>query len=208
MPDSTQPAVAVNLRQGSAQPWRERLPLPAQADMTPAQRAAAQALIDGPRKGVFGPFLPLLRSPVLLDRVAKVGEYLRFDSVLDVRIRELATCAAARHVGNQFEWHMHAPLAAKAGVDASALDALRQGARPTVGLAEDEALALDFTLELLHTHGSSELTYGRALQRFGEQGVVELTALVGYFVMVSWLMNVAHTPAQNAVGDAMTAFPL
>ena len=93
----------------------DRLPLPDAAAMTPQQKAAADALIAGPRKGVYGPFLPLLRSPVLLERVASVGEYLRFDSVLDARIRELVTCASARHVSNQFEWHMHAPLAIKAG---------------------------------------------------------------------------------------------
>jgi len=197
-----------DLRQGSTQPWRERMPLPAMESMTPEQKAAAQALIDGPRKGVFGPFLPLMRSPVLLDRVARVGEYLRFDSVLDARIRELVTAAAARHVGNQFEWHMHAPLAVKAGVDAGAIDALRQGARPATGLKEDEALALDFALELLRTNGSSEPTYERAVRSFGENGVVELTTLIGYFVMVNWLMNVAHTPAMASAGAPLPAFPL
>lgn len=202
------PTIPESLRQGSAQPWRERMPLPPMDAMTDGQRAAAQALIDGPRKGVYGPFLPLMRSPVLLDRVARVGEYLRFESVLDARIRELGACVAARHVGNQFEWHMHAPLAVKAGIDAAAIDALRQGARPAAGLKDDELLALDFSRELLHTHGSSEPTYRRAVESFGEQGVVELTTLLGYFVMVSWLMNVAHTPAQAAAGDAMTAFPL
>jgi len=199
---------AESLRQGSAQPWRERMPLPPMEQMTPPQRAAAQALIDGPRKGVYGPFLPLLRSPVLLERVGKVGEYLRFESVLDARIRELATCAAARHVHNQFEWHMHAPLAAKAGVDAHVLEALRQGARPVAGLREDEEVALDFTRELLHTHGCCEATYARAVQAFGEQGLVELATLVGYFVMVSWVMNVAHTPAQASSGAPLPAFPL
>lgn len=199
---------ADSLRQGTAQPWRERLPLPPMDAMTPEQRAAAQALIDGPRKGVYGPFLPLLRSPVLLERVAKMGEYLRFESVLDVRVRELATCVASRHVGNQFEWHMHAPLAIQAGVDARAIDLLRQGARPTEGLQDDEAVAVDFALELLHTHGCSEPTYDRVLRTFGEKGVVELTALLGYFVMVSWVMNVAHTPARASAGEAMTAFPL
>lgn len=197
-----------DLRQGSTQPWRERMPLPAMDAMTPEQKAAAQALIDGPRKGVYGPFLPLMRSPALLDRVARVGEYLRFESVLDARIRELVTAAAARHVGNQFEWHMHAPLAVKAGVDAGAIDALRQGARPASGLKDDEALALDFALELLRTNGSSEPTYERAVRSFGEQGVVELTALVGYFVMVNWLMNVAHTPAMASAGAPLPAFPL
>ena len=101
------------LPQGYGQPGGERMPLPARETMTPAQRAAAQALVDGPRKGVFGPFLPLLRSPVLLERVGKVGEYLRFESGLDARVRELATCAVARHVSNQFEWMMHAPLASR-----------------------------------------------------------------------------------------------
>ncbi|MBG9389172.1 carboxymuconolactone decarboxylase family protein [Caenimonas aquaedulcis] len=204
MPDDSNTAS----RQGSAQPWRERMPLPADSAMTPPQREAAQALIAGPRKGVYGPFLPLLRSPQLLDRVAKVGEYLRFESVLDARIREFATCIAARHVSNQFEWLMHAPLAVKAGVSAAAIEALRVGARPK-GLPADEDAALDLAGELLTTHGASEPTYAAAVMHFGEQGVVELTTLVGYFVMVSWLMNVAHTPAQaGASGEGLPAFPL
>lgn len=194
-------------RQGFAAAARERLPLPAAESMNDAQRAAAQALLDGPRKGVYGPFLPLLRSPELLERVAKVGEYLRFGSVLDARVRELVTCAAARHVGNQFEWLMHAPLAAQAGVAAAALEALRVGARPR-DLAADEECALDFAHELLRTHGASDPTYAAALARFGEQGLVELTTLVGYFTMVNWLMNVARTPAMaNAQGTPLDAFP-
>jgi 4-carboxymuconolactone decarboxylase len=195
------------LPQGYAQPAGERLPMPADAAMTAAQRQAAQALIDSPRKGVYGPFLPLLRSPVLLDRVARMGEYLRFESVLDARVRELATCAVARHVSNQFEWTMHAPLARKAGVSEAAIEALRLGARPH-GLARDEEAALDFTHELLRTHGTSDPTYAAALQAFGEQGVVELTTLIGYFAMVSWLMNVARTPAQaSAPGPGIDALP-
>ena len=194
------------LRQGGTTPWRERLPLPAGEAMNDEQRAAAQALIDGPRKGVYGPFLPLLRSPQLLDRVGKVGEYLRFGSVLQPRVRELATCIAARHVGNQFEWHMHAPLAVQAGVAAEAIDLLRQGARPQP-LADDEALAYDLSDELLRTHGVSEPTYARAVQRLGEQGLAELVTLVGYFVMVSWLMNVAHTPAQKSAGAPLPGYP-
>src|SRR5690349_6504842 len=95
------------LAQGYARDAVERLAMPPLSSLDDAQREAAQALIEGPRKGVYGPFLPLLRSPALLDRVAKLGEYLRFDSVLDARIRELAICVAARHVSNQFEWVMH-----------------------------------------------------------------------------------------------------
>jgi 4-carboxymuconolactone decarboxylase len=195
------------LPQGYSHPGGERMPLPSREAMSSAQRDAAQALIDGPRKGVYGPFLPLLRSPVLLERVAKMGEYLRFESVLQARVRELVTCAVARHVSNQFEWTMHAPLAVQAGVAEATIEALRLGARPK-GLPDDEEAALDFTRELLQTHGTSDPTYAAALQAFGEQGVVELASLVGYFAMVSWLMNVARTPAQaKAAGPGIAAFP-
>ena len=193
--------------QGFAAHARERLPMPAADAMNDAQRAAAQALIDGPRKGVYGPFLPLLRSPDLLERVAKVGEFLRFGSAIDARVREFVICATARHEGNQFEWLMHAPLAVQAGVNADAVESLRLGARPK-GLQADEELALDFTHELLHTHGVSDPTYAAALATFGEQGVVELTTLIGYFTMVNWVMNVARTPAMaSAKGEPLQAFP-
>jgi 4-carboxymuconolactone decarboxylase len=199
-------AEAAPLPQGYAAGAAERLPMPPLDALDAAQKAAAQALIDGPRKGVYGPFLPLLRSPVLLERVAKLGEYLRFDSVLDPRVRELATCVAARHVSNQFEWVMHAPLAVKAGVSPEAIEALRQGARPQP-LAADEQEAVDFAQELLVTHGVSDRTYGSALVRWGERGVIELTMLVGYFAMISWLMNVARTPAQPAEQAGIDAYP-
>jgi len=202
---STESSPAGAARQGFSEPWRERLPMPEAASLNEAQRAAADALVAGPRKGIYGPFLPLLRSPELLERVAGLGELLRFRSVLDIRIRELVTCAVARHVGNQFEWQMHAPLAIAAGVDPNTLDAIRVGARPRT-LAADEEAALDFTRELLHTHGTSEPAYAAAAGRFGEQGLVELTTLIGYFVMVSWVMNVAHTPARTQA-PSLPAFP-
>lgn len=192
-------------KQGFAANAQERLPMPDAASMNDAQRAAAEALINGPRKGVYGPFLPLLRSPQLLDRIAKTGEYLRFESVLDARIRELVTCAVARHTANQFEWLMHAPLALKAGVAQSTLDALFEGARPRQ-LPGDEAAALDFTREVLANHGVGDTSYRDALRLWGEQGVVELATLIGYFAMVCWVMNVARTPA-NQPGAALAAFP-
>jgi 4-carboxymuconolactone decarboxylase len=193
-------------RQGPGEPWRERLPPMPREAMSALQRETADALIAGPRHGVYGPFVPLLRSPVLLDRVGRLGEYLRFESVLGAPVREFAICIAARHVGNQFEWVMHAPLASAAGVSAEAIESLRLGARPR-DLAPELATALDFVRELLHTHGVSEPTYQAAIAQWGEAGVVDLTALVGYFVMVSWVMNVAHTPAQDT-GKAAPLPPL
>jgi 4-carboxymuconolactone decarboxylase len=194
--------------QGHTRPWAERLPMPPADTLSEAQRKAAQTLIDGPRKGVFGPFIPLLQSPVLMERIGSLGEYLRFDSQLDARVRELVTCVVAREVGNQFEWLLHAQAAVKAGVSAEAIEALRLGRR-AAPLADDEQLALDFALELLRHHGVSEPTYAAAEARFGKQVVVDLSALVGYFVMVCWVMNVAHTPGKAAEGQAgLEPFPL
>ena len=177
----------------------ERLPMPSPETMDDAQRAAARTLTEGPRKGVFGPFVPLLRCPGLLDRVAALGEQLRFESSLDARIRELVTCAVSRHASNQFEWLMHAPLARQAGVAEDTLASLRAGARPR-DLTDDEAVALDLATELLASQGVTDRTYEAALSRWGERGVVELVTLVGYFAMACWVMNVARTPGRR-VGD-------
>jgi 4-carboxymuconolactone decarboxylase len=107
----------------------------------------------------------------------------------------------ARHVTNQFEWAIHQPLALKAGLAPATAAAVAEGRRPEV-MTDDEGLAYDFTHELLHSHGVSETTYARGVARFGEQGVVELTTLLGYFVMVSWVLNVAHTPAPGEAAAA------
>ena len=98
--------------------------------MDPAQRAAAEELIAGPRKAVRGPFIPLMRSPELLTRIQKVGEVLRFHSVLPGRLTELATLVVARTWTQQFEWTVHVPLALQAGVAPETVEALRHGRRP------------------------------------------------------------------------------
>ncbi|WP_411885063.1 carboxymuconolactone decarboxylase family protein [Polaromonas sp. YR568] len=196
-----------DIPQGFSPSATDRMPLMPRDAMSPAQREAADALIAGPRKAVFGPFIPLLRSPQLMGRIGDVGAYLRFESVLDARIRELTICAAARHTANQFEWLMHAPLALAAGVAQSTIDAVAEGRQPR-GMADDEAAALDLAFEVLRQHGCSDATYDAALKIFGEQGVVELVSLVGYFVMVCWVMNVARTPAQGKPGfEALSPFP-
>jgi len=173
-----------------------RMPPLAAEQMTAPQRAAADELIAGPRKGVKGPFIALLRSPELLARVQKVGEFLRFQSSLSPRASEFATLIVARAWSQQFEWFTHVPLALKAGTSQATIDALRDGRRPTT-MDNEETLIHDFTTELLQQHGASEATYRQAVDRFGEAGVVELTSLIGYFVMVSMVLNVTHTPEES-----------
>jgi 4-carboxymuconolactone decarboxylase len=181
--------------------FRDRLPPLPLERMDDAQRAAADELIAGPRKGVKGPFIPLLRSPELLARVQKVGEYLRFQSALSPRVSEFATLIVSRAWTQHFEWHVHAPLALKAGTSAAAIDALREGRRPS-DMSDEEACVHDYASELLQHHGVSDATWQAALARFGERGVMDLTGLIGYFSMISMVLNVAHTPPEAAEGAA------
>ena len=179
--------------------WVDRMPPLAMEELDEAQRVAAQELIAGPRKGVKGPFIPLLRSPDLLRHVQKLGEHLRFNTSLSRRVSEFATLICAREWTQQFEWYVHVPLALEAGTAADAIEALREGRRPTT-LSPEEQTVYDFAMELLRNKGVSDATYQDALSRFSEQGVVELVAIIGYFGMVSMILNVAHTAAAPVPG--------
>jgi 4-carboxymuconolactone decarboxylase len=189
-----------------AMPYVDRMPPLADADLNEAQRAAAQALIAGPRKGVKGPFVPLLRSPELMDALGKVGEVLRFRSSLAPRLSEFAMLVVSREWTQQFEWAVHAPLALKAGLEEETLRSLAQGRRPAA-MAEDEALVYDLAHELLRTRGLSDATYAHAVRALGEPGLVELLATLGYFTTVSMIMNAAHSPAPPG-SEPIAAFPL
>ena len=186
----------------------DRLPPLAREQMDPAQQAAADELIAGPRKGVKGPFIALLRSPEQLARLQKVGEYLRFENALPARLSEFATLMVSRTWTQQFEWFVHVPLSLRQGTSAGTIAALRAGRRP-IDMSADEALVHDFTIELTNHHGVSDDTYRRCVERFSERGLVDLVGTIGYFVWMSMILNVAHTPAVEVAGvEALPPLPL
>jgi 4-carboxymuconolactone decarboxylase len=169
--------------------------------MSDAQRAAADELIAGPRKGVKGPFIALLRSPELMARLQRVGEFLRFQSSLPVRVSEFATLVVSRQWTQQFEWFTHVPLAIKAGTARETIDALSEGRRPAT-MSAQEALVYDFVTELAVNKGVSDSLYRECVDSLAEQGVLELIGLVGYFTLISMTLNVARTPADIVEGVA------
>ena len=185
----------------------ERMPPIAPGAMTDAQQKAAEALTAGPRGGVKGPFIALLRSPELMDRLQQVGEYLRFRSSLEPRLSEFLMLVVSRAWTQQFEWSVHVPLALKAGITAQTVQSLAEGRRPE-SMARDEALAYDFCDELSRNKGVSDATYRAAVERFGEAGLIDMLGVIGYFSTVSMVLNVAHTPPQANGVDALRALPL
>ena len=119
--------------------------------MSPAQRNVADAIMTGPRKSIGGPFNAWLRSPELADRLQKVGEYVRFKSSLDRRVNEMAIIMTAQAWGSQYEWHAHAPLAIKAGLDPAIVAAIGAGRKPD-NMKDDEAIVWEFSTQLRRDH--------------------------------------------------------
>ena len=149
-------------------PPQDRMPpIPAER-MTEAQREAAAELVAGPRGAVAGPFIPLLRSPDLLSRLQRTGEYLRFHSALPPRLLELAILLVSRQWTQQFEWATHQPLALRAGLKAEVTQAILEGRRPA-GLSEGEETVADFLEELSRARCVSDATYARAVALLGEE---------------------------------------
>jgi 4-carboxymuconolactone decarboxylase len=190
----------------SAAAAQDRMP-PIPADkMTEAQKKAAAEIIAGPRGQLVGPFIPLLRSPEFMSRLQKTGEYLRYNSKLGSRLNEFVILVTARLWTQQFEWTTHEALALKAGVKQEIIDAVRAGRRPT-GTDADQEIAYDFLMELHHNQSVSDDTYGRAIGKFGEQGVIDLVGVTGYYSMLAMIMNVARTPLPQGQQPPLSSFP-
>ena len=153
-----------------------------------------------------GPWNVLLRSPELMKRTRGLSDYLRFESPLPGYLREFVILMTARQWGQNYEWNAHYPLAIDEGFSAEMAQAIVEGRRPD-GMLEDEEILYDFVLELQRNHSVSDATYERAVERFGEQGVVETVSLVGYYTMISMILNTARTPLPPDAVPALDPFP-
>jgi 4-carboxymuconolactone decarboxylase len=187
-------AGAVCLLAGSALAQNaERLPEIPLDKMTPEQRAVAEAILAGPRKEIGEPFNAWLRDPELTERLGKLGEYFLLKTSLDGRVRELTILMTAQFWRSQYEWFAHAPMAIKTGLDPETIAAIGSGRKPD-HLKEDEAIAWEFNTQLRRDHSVDDAIYARAIEKFGERGVVDLIALNGAYDIVSMTINVKRVP--------------
>jgi 4-carboxymuconolactone decarboxylase len=171
-----------------------RIPLfplePPHGPMTAEQRRVYDAIVAGPRGKVEGPLRVTLHQPTLTDKWQALGAELRFRTSLPPRLSELVILIVARHWTSQFEWYAHAPIARDAGVADAAIAAIRAGQEPAFA-HDDEQIVYDYVTELQTRHAVGEATYQRALDALDTVGVVELTALMGYYTMVAMTL-IAH----------------
>ena len=178
----------------------DRLPPIAPTQWTPAQRDCAQEIIDGPRKALVEPFIPMLRSPELCTHAQRLGEYLRYRSVIGLQLSELAILVTARYWSQQVEWSIHAPIAIREGIPESVVTAIANGHEPSFE-DQNQALVWTFSRQILAHQSVDESTWSRAVDAFGEQGAVDLLGVVGYYTMLSIMMNGSQTPPP--AGSAM-----
>lgn len=162
------------------------------ASFTPDQQRIAEAITAG-RGGLNGPFLPWMRSPELCDRAQRLGEFLRFQSSLEPVLSEFGILVTARYWGAQYEFWIHAQHAARAGVPAEVIEAIRTGATPVLSDERHGAIHA-FVTEFFATHRVSDATYERARAALTERGVVDLVGLVGYYSLVGMTLNVFEVP--------------
>jgi len=185
---------------------QDRMPPIAADQLTDAQKKAADAFAQGRGYAVRGPFVPLMRSPEVMLRAKAMGDYLRFKSTLGPRLNEMVILITAREWTQQYEWHAHYAIALKEGLRREIADAIADGRRP-LGMAEDEAAAYDIATEILRTKRVSDVTYRRAVAKFGEQGVIDLLGVVGYYNFLAIVMNATRTALPDKVAEPLKRYP-
>lgn len=166
--------------------------------MTAEQKEMTLNLLNGPRRGLGGPFNVLLRSPEMGDLAQKLGEYARFRPAVPPKLRELAIIVTARHWTAQYEWYAHRRAAAQAGLAEGIITAIASRKRPT-GMQADEEAVYNYSTELLENKHVSDATFKAVVDRFGEKGVVDITGVMGYYQLVSMLLNVDRYPLPSGV---------
>jgi 4-carboxymuconolactone decarboxylase len=185
---------------------QDRLPpIPAGA-LTDVQRKAIEEFKAARSADVSGPFVPLLRSPEVMNRARAMGDYLRYKSVLPPRLSEFVILIIARRWTQQYEWNAHQPIALQAGLRADVVAAIAEGRRPSPMAADEEAL---YTLvdELHRNQSVSDPTYAKAVASVGEQGVIDTLGIAGYYTLLAMVMNTARTPLPAGAKPALAPFP-
>ncbi len=184
---------------------QDRMPAIPPEKYDDAQKKAAAEFMEARKTPVFGPFEPLMRSPELMTVARSMGDYLRYKPAVGTKLSELVILVTAREWSQDYEWHVHAPIALKQGIRKDIVDAIADGRRPS-GMSEDEEICYDLSVELHRNKRVSDATYARAVRRFGEKGVIDLVGINGYYAFLAMTMNTTRYPVPKD-GLRLPRFP-
>jgi 4-carboxymuconolactone decarboxylase len=171
-----------------------------EAHLTPEQRSVFDDIRSGPRGLVEGPLRVWLQSPAFAERAQKLGAFCRYETRMLARLSELAIVTVGAHWGSGFEWSVHAPIAAKAGIDSEVLEAIRVGTRPSI-IRSDERAVYAFSRELLETKRISEGVYDDVVELIGTEGAVELVGILGYYTLICMTINAFEIPVADGKSE-------
>lgn len=157
-------------------------------EMTEVQRSVADEAVAGQRQRLPAPLRAWLHSPELGSRAQRLGEFVRYDTVLGPIVSELAILVTARFWTSHYEWFAHKRIALESGLDPAVVDAIAERRRPV--LADPKLRAVyDYAVVLHETHLVPEPIHAAALAALGEQGLVELVGVLGYYTLVAMTLN-------------------
>jgi 4-carboxymuconolactone decarboxylase len=168
-----------------------RFPQLTMDQLTDQQKTLGEEIMKVSSVGLGGPYNPLLRSPVLGQRMFDLLHYLRWETSVPLKLNEFAILIIGRQWRSQVEWFAHAPLAIKAGLSPDIVADLKAGKRPSA-MPPEEAAVYDFVTELTMNHAVSDETFARAKKLLGEQQVVDLTTVAGTYISVAMLLAMSE----------------
>ncbi|CAE6701722.1 hypothetical protein R70006_00765 [Paraburkholderia domus] len=170
--------------------------------LDPEQRAVYDSIASGPRKGVRGPLAVWLHRPQLADRAQALGRYCRYDSSIAPRLSELAILLMGRHWLAEYEWAAHKPFALEAGLSLEVIDTIRDGREPTFA-QQDEALVYAFMKQLHENRAISDQLYSDLARAIGQNGLVDLVGIAGYYTLISMTIKVFEVPPPAGVAPEL-----
>lgn len=155
------------------------------------QQRVHDLLVNGPRRGVRGPWLTLLHAPELCERLERVGHYHKFDAAISRRLAETAVLVLMSHYRCEAGWALHMPLAHEAGLAPEITEAIHAGVRPPFDDDDPAAHVHDFCTQLLKTGHVTDDVYDRTLKAVGDRALIELHSALGYYTIFAFALN-AH----------------
>src|SRR6266571_1995763 len=170
-----------------------RLPPITAKDQVPAKDHAVFDSIVASRGAVQGPFTMFLHAPEVSERVAHLGAYVRFEGSLDMRVKVLAAMTAAREFEAEYVWGAQTGGARRQGVPESTITAIRE--KHMRGMPPEDAQIVAFTQQLLQKHRVDDATFKAMQERFGNEGLIELTGAIGYYSMLAMTVNACELEA-------------
>jgi 4-carboxymuconolactone decarboxylase len=177
---------------------QERYPALASDQLSPEQKAYVESLQKPPRNNTTAlknpPFRVYMRSPELAPKLEAVSDYVRWGTGLEPRLTELAIMITARQWSSQWIWRGHYRAAVRGGLDPSVGADVAAGRRPGQ-MKEDETILYAYATEMYRDKAVSDATYAAAVKQFGEKGLIDLVATMGYYDTVAMTLITAKAVA-------------